>query len=225
MKRVLACTFIFVYLTVLSGGIASHAVNYGTGASPLMYFVIWDMFCGWTAWDSRLHIIAEGESRKYYELAPAPWGALHPWGKLGRENYDVHNNHTARIGLNTLRHTSHEPMTRLFVIEENWPKKFNLPDNVWNLRYDQPKNVVKYHQVRLVLYPDGTVAQSYGPWSGQMAGKMFLDNPRLQEQASRARSTFMVQPERPGQDMMLGPGTVPGSGQSSSVGVGAPLGN
>src|SRR5207302_5649746 len=68
------------------------------------------------------------------------------------------------IGLNVLKHTRHEPITRVFVIEECWPKKFNLPDAIWKMRYDDPKNVQKYYRQRVALLPDGTVTQLFTSW-------------------------------------------------------------
>jgi hypothetical protein len=105
-----------------------------------MYYFVWDMFCGWSAYDSRMHIVAEGESQTFYRLTPAPWGEFQPFGSLGREHYDSFNGHGVNIGMNVLKHTQHEPMVRLFVIEESWAKKYNLPDAVWKTRYDGSKS-------------------------------------------------------------------------------------
>jgi hypothetical protein len=215
MKRWLSIGFICTYLGALGWGIVSHAVSFFSGIHPLMYFIVWDMFCGWTAYDSRAHVIAEGESQRYYELVPAPWGELHPWGKLGRQHYDALNNHTGRMGLNVLKHTTHEPITRLFVIEEAWHKKYNLPDAVWQLRYDEPKRPHRYYRVRTVMLPDGTITEATTTWQNRQAGMMLADNPRLQSQASKARSLFVLDAEKPGRDMSINHG----------YGVGAPLGN
>ena len=80
MKRISACTFIVAYISALALGNVSHTLQYQTGCHPLMYMVIWDMFCGWSAYANQIHVIAEGESEKYYELAPGPWGIYRPWG-------------------------------------------------------------------------------------------------------------------------------------------------
>ena len=73
MKRWLATTFIAAYLFILSGGLACHAMGFAVTSHPLMYFIVWDMFCGWCAYTTQTHVIAEGESMKFYELAPGPW--------------------------------------------------------------------------------------------------------------------------------------------------------
>jgi hypothetical protein len=225
MKRLLTVGFIVVYLGTLNFGILSHMLGFGTVSHPLMYFIVWDMFCGWVAYDSRAYVIGEGESQKLYDLSTPPWGEFHPWGYLGRQHYDALNNHSARIGFNTLRHTQHEPITRLFVIEENWAKKFNIPDKVWKTRYDEPKDIQKYHRLRGVLLSDGTVVQTHNSWIDYQSQKMLNDNPRLALQASRSRSTYLVKPAIPGRDMLVGPGPVSGSRTVTGTPVGAPLGN
>jgi hypothetical protein len=192
MARWLVKAFIGLYLSVLGYGLTCHMLAAGTGSHPLMYFIIWDMFCGWTAYDSRCHLVAEGESGTYYELTPAPWGELHPWGNLGRQNYDAVNNHTGIMALNVLKHTRHEPIARIFVLEECWAKKFNIPDVVWNLRYDEPKDKQSYFWLRTVLLPDGTIMENYESWLAIESGKMFTDNPRLRAEAHSSRPLFVV---------------------------------
>ena len=119
------------YLGSLGYGIVCHTLNFNTASHPAMYFVVWDMFCGWSAYANRLHIIGEGEDGKYYELAPGPWTKFTPFGDLTRHHYDPFLNHSSDIVRNCLKHTRAKPMRRLLVIEEYWAKKYNLPDSVW----------------------------------------------------------------------------------------------
>ena len=65
-----------------------------------MYFVVWDMFCGWSAHSSELHLIAEGESGDFYRLTPAPWGDFVPFATAPRQDYDAHNMFTGKIAAN-----------------------------------------------------------------------------------------------------------------------------
>ena len=69
--------FMGCYLTVLSCGIVGHALKIGLAGNTLSYYVVWDMFCGWQAYDQRTHLIAESDSGKYYELRE-PWGEFCP---------------------------------------------------------------------------------------------------------------------------------------------------
>lgn len=202
MKRVLAIGFIVSYIGVLTIGNLSHLLRFGTSSHTFMYMIVWDMFCGWAAYDTRVHIIAEGESETYYDLTHAPWGELHPYGYLGRENYDAFNNHTGQLGLNVLKHTQHEPISRVLVIEECWPKKYNLPDRIWNMRYDNPKDDHRYYRLRVVLLPDGTVTQRYSSFASFQGVLMVNDNPRLVAEAGASRPFFM-QERTPGRDVMV----------------------
>jgi hypothetical protein len=204
MKRILAVAFIVGYVGALSLGNACHILRHGVASHPLMYFIVWDMFCGWSAFDSRVHLVAEGESGKYYDLTHAPWGEFHPYGYIGRENYDQFQSHTGSIGLNVLRHTQHEPIGRLFVIEECWQKKYNLRDSVWNRRYDDPMDPQKYYRRRVILLPDGTVTHLYNSWVSFQSGQMLMDNPRLVQDSKRDQSLFVFDKNvAPGREVMV----------------------
>lgn len=225
MKRWLRIGFIFSYLGVLSYGIACHTFGYGVTQHTAMYFIVWDMFCGWGSYASQTHIIAEGESQKYYELAPGPWGDLKPWGKLGRQHYDAFNSFGWRMARNTLQHTQHEPITRIFVVEECWSKKFDLPDHVWKLRYDEPKKPQKYCHLRSEFTGDGVLLHSFAPWIAIQNTNMVSNNPRLQADASRGRSLLMVESQRPGRQFSVSPGFERGGEQSAMTSVGSTHGN
>ncbi len=226
MKRVLAVGFIVFYTGVLTYGNACHFLRFKTSSHPLMYMIVWDMFCGWSAFDSRTHIIAEGQDEKFYDLTHAPWGEFHPYGYVGRENYDQFQAHTGTMGLNVLKHTRHEPIARLFIIEECWAKKYNLPDNLWKMRYDDPKDVFKYHRKRIAMLPDGTMTQSYTSFNEFHAHQTVMDNPRLVQQSTLGMPLFTYDPnDKPGRDF-LGDAELEGNGMPAQVlSPSAPSGN
>ncbi|MGE5195245.1 MAG: hypothetical protein ACM3U2_22350 [Deltaproteobacteria bacterium] len=226
MKRVLVVAFMIFYVGALTYGNICHLVQEGKSSHPLMYFLVWDMFCGWTAFDSRIHIVAEAESGKFYDLTHPPYGELHPYGYIGRENYDQFQNHTPKLGLNVLKHTRHEPMTRLFVIEECWAKKYNMADAVWKARYDDAKDLHRYYRLRVTLLPDGTVVQSYSSWLQYQYAQMMMDNPRLVEQANRSRTLFVLdKAAKPGRDVLENSGTGFGGVSAPFAAPTAPSGN
>lgn len=154
MKRYVTIAFIVLYLGVLCYGLAAHMLVYNVAANPGMYFIVWDMYCGWSAYETRLHIVAEGESGQLYELEP-PWGSFHPFGSIDRRNYDVNAMHLGNIGRNILNHTEHEPIDRIFVIEESWSKKYNLSPELWQQFYDEPFEPVTYFRRRALFNADG----------------------------------------------------------------------
>ncbi|GAB4143220.1 MAG: hypothetical protein Tsb009_14190 [Planctomycetaceae bacterium] len=219
MKKWIASLVICGYLSFLGWGIVSHTLGFATGAHPSMYYVVWDMFCGWSSYSSRILIVGEGESGKYYELAPGPWGDFRPFGSIGRQHYDGMGNHAPKLALNALRHTKHEPITRIFVIEQIWAKKYNLPDKLWKKRFDEPKQVHKYHHIRHVFSPDGSVVQSFPSWFSQQYSHAVANNPRLKNEQRKGRPFFTMKYRNRTRDIIA-----PGTGAPRQH-VGSRLGN
>jgi hypothetical protein len=187
MKRCLTHLTIVGYLSLLAWGIVSHTLKFGTHLHPSMYFVVWDMFCGWAAYDTRNQVIVEGESGKFYEVLPAPWGEIQPYGDLGRRHYDPFQTFCMSMAQNVLKHTDHEPITRIFVLEEAWAKKFNLPDPLWEARYDEPKSPHRYRHVRYVFSSDGVPLQANNTWLTHQQTLVMSRNPRLQAEFRKSR--------------------------------------
>jgi len=87
-------------------------------------------------------------------------------------------------------------MVRLFVIEESWAKKYNLPDAVWKTRYDGSKDKLSYYRVRSVTLPNSQETERYDSWHSYQAGRTFADNPRLQSDSQMNRPLFVREPPR-----------------------------
>jgi hypothetical protein len=183
MKRWMTHLGIGAYLLAMAAGFVSHTLDFQTDCHPIMYFLIWDMFCGWSGYEGRMELIGEGESGKYYELAPCPWGEFHPYGYLDRHNYDPNQTNGFSLANNCLEHTTHEPMVRLFVIEVEYPKKFNFPDAQYEAYYGKPKEIHRYYHTRFLLTPQGEVMASYPTWFAWQFQAAVGDNPRLMADA------------------------------------------
>ncbi len=194
MKRYVTIAFIVLYLGVLCYGLAAHMLVYNVAANPGMYFIVWDMYCGWSAYETRLHIVAEGESGQLYELEP-PWGSFHPFGSIDRRNYDVNAMHLGNIGRNILNHTEHEPIDRIFVIEESWSKKYNLSPELWQQFYDEPFEPVTYFRRRALFNADGVCLERYLDIGSHLAHQAVASNPRLRGAMSRGRPFIAVDPQ------------------------------
>ena len=194
MKRLAAIVFICAYLGALTWGTVAHAIKYKVGSHPAMYFVVWDMFCGWSAYSNRLQVIAEGESGKFYEVSPPPWGELNPFGHIERRHYDISDLLMTRMIANNLKHTSHEPISNVYVVEELWPKKFNLPDHVWEANFNEPKDMQKYYNIRGMFAADGTKTRCLRPWLQVQLVRSISNNPRLRKQAANSQPFFTVTP-------------------------------
>ncbi|NNJ26318.1 hypothetical protein [Alienimonas chondri] len=188
LTRWAAGLFIGGYLSMLSVGVGSHAMGYGESAHPLMYYIVWDMFCGWSAQSHRTHVLAEGESGTWYEAGIGPWHddrPFQPYGDLDRIHYDMDATHSPRMALNVLRHTSHEPITRIAIVEEVWAKKYNLPEPYWSARWNVPKMPTSYYAVRHVLTADGQLLNSGPAWSAEVARRHVQDREKIRRLATR----------------------------------------
>ncbi len=197
MKRWLTHLTIAGYLGLVLYGLFCHALKFNTGSHVGMYFLVWDMYSGFCAYESRLHIVGEGESGQVYQLAPGPWGDFHPFGDISRHHYDVHAQFADIIAMHTLRHSAHEPMRRILVFEECWSKKYNLPDHLWNLRYDEPKDPMSYFHARAVIDRDGQYSQRTSDFPSLLAGLSIMNNPRLQQDVSRGQPFIALDPVAP----------------------------
>lgn len=194
MRRWASSLFIAAYLGALGFGVFSHAFTFLKGAHPAMYFLVWDMYCGWSAYESRLHVLGEGESGRYYQLAPGPWSDFRPFGSVSRQNYDVFAQFGHRFAANALAHTQHEPIHRIVVVEESWAKKYNLPDELWALQYDVPKDPHSYFHVRSIYNPRGECLQQSRGWLTTQAELAILDNPRLRQDMRKGHTFFASHP-------------------------------
>lgn len=197
MRRWLISSFIATYLGYMSWGIVSHAMQFLTFSHPVMYFCVWDMFCGWQAYETRFHLLAEGESGQLYLLSPPPWSEFAPFGDLTRTNYDVFGHSFHRVGQMTLKYTQHEPIQRILVVEECWQKKYNLPDDLWAMRFDEPKDPKSYFWLRSACSGDGKEL-FYGThgFMHQCAELAVADNPRLKADTKRGRPVYVVDPQK-----------------------------
>lgn len=186
MKRCAAIAFIVLYLCVLGYGLAAHVLEYNNLANPGMYYIVWDMYCGWSAYETRLHIVAEGRSGRMYELE-SPWGSYRPFGAIDRRHYDAGAVHCGAMARNILAHTEHEPIERIFLIEESWSKKYNLSPELWSQFHEEPYEPVSYFRLRAWFTSDGVCQERYLDIGGYLAHQAVASNPRLQNDIIKGR--------------------------------------
>lgn len=194
MKRRLTHLTIVAYLGIIGFGLVSHMIGYRQHSNPAMYFIVWDMYAGWAAYETRLHILGEGESGAYYELSVPPWGEFRPYGDTPRRHYDVQALFTDKLAALTLRHTEHEPLRQIVLVEEAYSKKYNLPDALWTRRFAEPKEPHSYYHIRAVLAPDGRFLGRTLEWPSLLANYVIMDNPRLRAEISRGHTFLAVDP-------------------------------
>lgn len=192
MKRWFSNLTIGLYLTALSLGIACHTMNFCSASHPVMYYFVWDMFCGWSSHEIRYHVIGEGESGTVYELAPGPWARFMPYGDLDRLHYDVLGNAHRRMALNTLKRTDHEPIRRVVMLEEVWPKKYNLSDRTWAMRFDEPKDPMSYFWQTAEMTADGQVTSAVPNYLQFLNSKSVAANPRLMNDMQIGKPAYII---------------------------------
>ena len=197
MKRSLSTLFIAVYLVALLGGLVSHTLGFHPHSHPVLYFFVWDMYGGWCAFETRLHVLAEGQSGQYYQVLPAPWGTIQPFGPVDRHHYDVKMNFVPQMAAFVLDHTEHEPIQRIVVVEEAWCKKYNLSDELWQRRYSESRRPISYYHIRAVADPDGRISELSQQWPTIVSNRCLMDNPRLMSDISRGHTFIAFDPERP----------------------------
>ena len=186
MKRWCAIGFITTYLMILFYGLIAGTLHYKHRDHMGMYFIVWDMFCGWDCYESRRHLVAEGESGQFYDCTP-PWSQLNPYLEGPRHHYDIWGHYNGRVAENTLRHTDHEPIRQIIMVEEMWNKKYNMPEYVWSKKFDDPKQKNSYYYVRAIFDAKGSMTRQHYDWPSHLAYRALMNNPRLKEDIARSR--------------------------------------
>ncbi len=216
VRRILSGLFIASYLCWLSWGIGAHVMKVGLSGNTLGYYVVWDMFCGWQAYDNRIHILAEGISGQFYEVR-APWGEFTPFGNVARVHYDVTNQLIPKQIHHVLKNSSHEPIDRVYVVQEIWPKQYNIPQELWARYSEEPMDKMSYFNLRAICSDRGNLLNSYPDWYAAQTLKAVADNPRLQMTANKATPFYdtFIKPNR-GQETRTSEFVSTSSGQLST---------
>jgi hypothetical protein len=198
MKRWIVNTAICGYLAALLFGFLSVACRVEWFSVP-MYFLTFNMYAGWSGYDCRMQILGEGQSGRYYVLAPGPWGEFHPYSShLSRQCYDQEFEYGRILARPGLSHTQHEPILRMVVVEQEYPKKFNLSDAQYEAYYGKPKPQRIYSHTRMVLSPEGALLSESPTWLRYQDNLSVVDNPRLLTDATRNRPFLWSTQQAPG---------------------------
>ncbi len=205
MKRSIAVAVIAGYLGVLSWGIVSHTLSVGNVSHPGMFYIVWDMFCGWSGYESRQHLVAEGVSGNHYLLTPSPWGEFQPYGPAYRTDYDNYAVHSGKIARNVLLHTKHEPIARVYLIEESWSKRYNMPDYIWKLQFEEEKKKKSYYNTRVVYNGQCEPIQWNDTFTSIAYNRDLMADPRLARYRREAQPYYVVAPGFVAPDQLVTP--------------------
>jgi hypothetical protein len=188
IKRWASVLFVTCYLLSLTWGVVAHTLKVGINGNTLSYLFVWDMFCGWHAYDNRTHIVAEDADGNYYDVRE-PWGAFQPYSDVDRVHYDVSDHLIARHINHVISHTSHPEIDRVYVVQEIWPKQFNVPAHLWSYNFHEPMEKVSIFHLKSICTATGSRIESYSDWFDKQTLMTISDNPRLQ-QASREATPY-----------------------------------
>ncbi len=219
MKRWLVNAGLCGYLAALVFGFLCVASQVRFFFPPL-YFLTFDMYGGWSGYDAKMQIIGEGESGRFYKLSPGPWGEFDPYSsRLSRQCYDQAFEYGRILIRPALAHTEHEPILRVFVVEQEYPKKFNLPDAQYEAYYQKPNPHRVYSHTRMVIDPEGQILSESPTWLRFQDNLCVVDNPRLVTNATHNRPFLWSVQQAPG------PGGYGGDGYSPAAlqRVGSPV--
>ncbi len=182
LRRWVSGLFICSYLLFLTWGTTAHVLKVGLVGNAVSYFCVWDMFCGWQAYDNRTRIVGEDANGNYFAVEE-PWGAFTPFGNVPRIHYDVSSNLISRHIKHVLDHSDHPGIDRVYVVQEIWPKQFNAPDHLWSRYFHEPKEKTSYFNLRAIYDNRGMMIESYPDWFNAQNIQAIADNPRLQRAA------------------------------------------
>ncbi len=187
MKRWIVNAGIYGYLAALLFGFLCVACQVQFFSVP-MYFLTFNMYGSWSGYDCKMQVLGEGQSGRFYVLSPGPWGEFDPYSShVPRQSYDQAFEYGSILARPALAHTKHEPILRIFVIEQEYPKKFNLTDAQFEAYYGKPKPQRIYSHTRMVMSPEGEILSSAQTWLRYQDNLSIVDNPRLVTDATRSR--------------------------------------
>ena len=188
-RRPLTNAGIAAYLCALATGIALHGLNLPGKASAPAYFVVWDMFCNWNGYEARVRYIGEGESGQHYDLAIDSLGpSLH--GSIARDHYDFDGRYVPKLAAVAAMRTDHEPLSRIYVVEENWSKQFNRSPTAYQRLHARPYERVVHRNVRCVVDTSGHVLEARRPWFAMQHTQAVMSNPTIAAQSRRGRPLY-----------------------------------
>ncbi len=142
-RRLLIVTAMLLYFVVTVWFLGRHAVGDSVGG-PLAYLFTWDMFPNYPAWSARRVALVETESGQYFQILPSRHeqyrrGSQRTHSRLDLPRNDDAFRQAAEVALNDFRKSqaaTDNPPTYVFLLEQFWPVRFNLPDDLYQAAYE-----------------------------------------------------------------------------------------
>lgn len=140
ISRSAAVVFIALYLAVNGFFLLRNCVR-PAGPNPWVYFFTWDMYPFYRTVSSRPLAIGRTRSGEYRELLPSPmqqfrWGADGTATRTDLDHGFVHTRSSVERILESSTVSRDDSIVHVYLIEEYWPVRFNLPDDVYSRTID-----------------------------------------------------------------------------------------
>jgi len=152
LTRPAAAVFIAAYLAAIAFYFYPHVLG-DSAKRRDAYFWTWDMYPGYDAESVRRLVVAETDEGRYVRLFPSPRHRFR-WGLNGdktRLDLDRRTTHLRRVVEDELsrgrRLDTEERVTRVYAVEQYWPVRFNLDDDLYRAVYDEPNPRNRYWRV------------------------------------------------------------------------------
>ncbi len=145
-RRLLVVGFVLIYLAMGGMFFYFHLLGDSTKWPRMAYFWTWDMFPNYPSFSARRMALGQTQSGKFVKVFPTEKIRFRRGGHRHLTRFDLPRNNAAlRIATEqTLQAVSavspvaaKDRVTYVFLVENYWPVRFNLPDDLYQKTYDE----------------------------------------------------------------------------------------
>jgi hypothetical protein len=185
LSRRLLALGIGLYLTAHALVLALNVIG-DIHRHPVVYFFTWDMFPGTVDVSPRHTAVATTRSGAFLELVPNATmrfrGGVH--GGLTRADLDRSGVRLRPLVDHALAWSrsrlAEDPIVRVTLLEQTWPRRLNLSDDLYEAWAGEPKRDVRYWRMIETLDVAPPAARASRPWSAPLKGQVPSGWPELE---------------------------------------------
>jgi len=169
-RRIVIALFCVGYLGV-TGYFAGRHLLGDSLSHELAYFFTWDMFPGYATESSRRKVVGLTRDDRFVQVLPARWHRYRTGinGAVSRIDIDKQPENLTptlqRLVSEYNRRHPEAPIEHAVIVEEYWPHRFNLPDDLYEDVYGEPNPRRRYWRIvgELIIGPDGRIERGLEP--------------------------------------------------------------
>ncbi len=152
LRRIASLSFIFGYLLANGWFLYRSAVG-DTYSSPIAAMMTWDMFPNYQTKSQRSFAVGKTRQGRHIDLLNELDQRFH-WGQdqsllrtdIDRSGALLKSAVQRELARDRLQNAD-DPVEHVYLIEEYWPARFNLPDQLYRREYDGDKPDRRYWRV------------------------------------------------------------------------------